>query len=148
MEQHSSFSELLSSFGLSREDCGRTVSDAHAECISRKCCKHWKKLPSHLGLDTIVVDDISSGQGDEETKRHNFFLKWKETKGSGATYRALINALLVIDCREDAEKVCDILKDPVGSTSPPSPTQPPPPKRVCAIIIEGSWFHISGGAAN
>ena len=45
----------------------------------------------------------------------SFFSKWKEAKGSGATYRALISALLKIKCVEDAEGVCELLKN-----SPPS----------------------------
>ena len=47
---------------------------------------------------------------DEDEKRATFFAKWKEAKGSDATYKALISALLEIGCAEDAECVCKLLK--------------------------------------
>lgn len=108
---HPSIPKLLCHYELTKESCSKPVCDAHLECISRSCCKYWKKLPAHLGLETIVADDIDQSQGDEGTKRHNFLCRWKEIKGTSVTYNQLLNALLKIDCAQDAEKVCAILKD-------------------------------------
>ena len=65
-----------------------------------------------------VVPDIDQGPGGEDEKRRNFFFKWRDTKGSGATYKTLISALLEIDCREDAENVCKLCIQ----SSEPSPS--------------------------
>ena len=67
-------------------------------------------LPSHLGVPQIYVHDINRNSTEESERRSNFFFGWKELKGSAATYKALITALLDIDCREDAEGVCRFLK--------------------------------------
>ena len=47
---------------------------------------------------------------DEGEKRREFFLGWKEKKGSGATYGCLIRALLKIKSRQDAESICKLLQ--------------------------------------
>ena len=91
---------------LTEKDCSKQVSDIHLESISSSCCKYWKKLPAHLELETMVADDIDSNYKEEEIRRFKFLLRWKEIKGSGATYSKLIIALLKIKCLEDAEKVC------------------------------------------
>lgn len=98
---------------------GDQISDDHLEKISRSCCEKWKSLPAHLELDTIVASDIDKKQKDEEEKRHDFFKKWKRTKGSAATYGKLISALEKIDCKDDAEKVHKIMS--TKTESPPIP---------------------------
>lgn len=113
-EAHTLLTELMKEYGLTERDCNKPVSDNHVECISRSCCKHWKFLPAHLELETITAEDSDRKHSDPEAKRYDFFLKWKEIKGSGATYKQLIVALLKIDCRQDAEAVCNVLK---GSSS-------------------------------
>ena len=118
----STFRELMEHFKLAEKDYDKQVGDSHLECISRSHCEHWKRLPAHLGVDPIVAKDIDSGQGDEAAKRHNFFSTWKEKKGSGATYKQLITALLKVDCRQDAESVCEMLKDSVQPLSGAQPT--------------------------
>ncbi len=50
-----------------------------------------------------------SHKGEKE-KRHTFLIKWREVKGSEATYRNLIQAL-TIESVEDAEEVCELLLD-------------------------------------
>ena len=63
-----------------------------------------------------MADDIELSPGDEGTKRHRFLKRWKEIKGSAATYAQLIEALLQIDSAQDAEKVCAVLKDSISTT--------------------------------
>ena len=99
-------------YGLSEEDLSVAVSEKDLERIARSCCKDWKSLPTHLELETILVEDIEKSQAhDEREKRHNFLRQWKRMKGSAATSKQLVSALLEIDSVEDAEKVCSILKD-------------------------------------
>ena len=56
------------------------------------------------------MEDIEKSKADEREKRHNFLRQWKRMKGSVATYKNLVSALLEINSIEDAEKVCIILK--------------------------------------
>ena len=57
-----------------------------------------------------MAEDIDKSQKGERENRHEFLLIWKEMEGSGATYKQLITALLKIKCRQDAEKLCEMLK--------------------------------------
>ena len=101
------------SCGLSEQYLSWAVSDKDLERISRSCCKDWKSLPTHLELETILVEDIEKSQADEREKRHDFLRQWKRMKGSAATYKQLVSALLEIESVDDAEKVCGILKESV-----------------------------------
>ena len=104
-------SEVMKTYNVPEKACHKKVTDKHLDMISRSCCKEWKSLPSYLGLETIVADDISRSGGREEEKRHGFLLKWRDIRGSRATYKHLIEALLDMKCVDDAEKVCKLLKD-------------------------------------
>ena len=72
---------------------------------------NWRWLPAALDMEhpTIVVNDIERGKGHESDMRDHFFTVWKSEKGTDATYKALISALLRIDCRKDTEYVCGIV---------------------------------------
>ena len=124
MEESSEFLELIKKHKLSVEDCDKKVSGAHLEIISRSSCKHWERLPSHLEMNDIVVSDVRRTQIDEEGKRLEFLRKWREQKGSKATYKQLVLALLKIECRDDAEKVCEIIKKSPIQESPPALHEP------------------------
>lgn len=100
---------LLLLYGLKEEDCNRQISDRDIDVLSRSSCTKWRSLPTYLGMPSIIASDIARGPGSEEEKRSAFFQKWKHTKGSAATYRVLIGALLHIQCRDDAERVCDLV---------------------------------------
>ena len=102
-------SMLMERYSLSDDACSKQITDTHLEELSRTHCRHWRRLPSHLEMDSIVEHDVDSSSTDEGKRRHNFFMKWKERKGSDATYKALITALLKVDCRADAEYICKLL---------------------------------------
>lgn len=108
--------DLYNTYGLTDEDCDKKVSDRHLEKISRSLCKEWKRLYPYLGMTRIEVDDIVCKQDEESVKRHAFFLKWKE-KGSKATYKALLGALLEINSREDSEGICKLLLEQPSTLS-------------------------------
>ena len=117
MEEHPDLNSLMEDFQLSEEDCKLQVTDIYLEKISSTSCEKWRSLPPYLKMEKIVTKDIDrEHQGnDESEKRHTFFKKWKKTKGLKATYRSLINALLETKCREDAERVCELLKKHASS---------------------------------
>ena len=106
----SSVESLSISYHLTEEDVDKQITDKHIEVISRFRCRKWRFLYAHLDLASIGVEDIDHMQVDEDQKRSLFFTNWKEKKGSEATYKRLISALLTMECREDAESVCDLLK--------------------------------------
>ena len=86
------------------------ITDVHINEICGTHCDRWRDLPPYLELDRIVVNEIKRDYGDERERRKGFFSRWKERRGSRATYRSLIRALLRIGCREDAEHVCSVLR--------------------------------------
>lgn len=106
-----SLESLVDSYHLTEEDINKQITDGHVEDISRSLCGKWRSLPAHLELDPIVVGDIDYKQLEEGEKRSKFFTTWKRKQGSRATYERLISALLIIECTQDAESVCGLLKD-------------------------------------
>ena len=109
---------LIRQSRLTDEQCNKKVTDVHLDKISHVSHCQWRRLPPYLEMKTSVVTDIDQGPGGEDEKRQNFFFKWRDTKGSGATYKTLICALLEIECREDAENVCRLCTQ----SSEPSPS--------------------------
>ena len=112
--------ELIASYHLAEKDTDKQITDEHIEVISRTSCSQWKSLPAHLGLPLITARDIDRGPGDEREKRNTFLTTWKAMNGSKATYKKLISALLKIECREDAESVCELLKNADSMQQPES----------------------------
>ena len=108
--ENPSISELLKKCQLSNK---KPVSAEHLERLSRSGCKEWKSLPAHMDLEDIVAEDIDKSKKTEREKRHEFLLKWKDMKGSDATYEQLVKALLKIKCVQDAETVCQMLKESI-----------------------------------
>ena len=96
---------MAEQYGLADGYGDQPVTDEHLEIISRSCCKKWKSLPAHLELEDIVAEDIDKTQKGEREKRHDFLREWKSMKGSKATYKKLIAALLKIKCKDEAEKL-------------------------------------------
>ena len=108
------FCSLREAYELTEQDCTRPIKDADLESISHSHCTYWRKLPTHLGVDKIIINDIDRSQlGSEEAKRSDFFSQWKNSRGSDATYKQLVVALLEINCRQDAEDVLKILKQSI-----------------------------------
>ena len=103
---------LIANYGLG-DDVNDQIKDNHVEMISRSYCGKWKRLPSYLNMESVIVDDIDYLAIDEDEKRLKFLSTWKTTKGSDATYEKLISALLKIERVNDAEGVCRILQQDV-----------------------------------
>ena len=106
---------LSKQYKLKKEDVGKKISDIHLDKISHSCCSQWKRLPPYLDMERISEDE----------KRSSFFSKWVDEKGSDATYGKLISALLKMECKNDAEKVCELIQPVL--TTPPKLSQSPQP---------------------
>ena len=144
------FEELVTKLGLSEKEYNLPIGDEHLETISRKSCKKWKNLPAHLDLKTIVAEDIAKEGGTEQEKRYNFLRQWQEIKGSEATYKRLITALLEINCMQDAETVCSTIKtdavktdhdQPPDHSEPPDHAQPPSASNATSAQHNASASH-------
>ncbi len=112
MSYSSNPGELLQRFQLSEDDVLQRVSDIHIQEIS--CAKHiqWWLLPAVLIMENpnTIVKDIERERKSEKEMRIAFFSEWQRQKGSDASYKALISALLCIGSKEHAEYVCELLK--------------------------------------
>lgn len=106
-------------YDLTEERCNRRISEIHIGDISRSICRKWRSLVAYLGLKEIVISDIEHEAVGEEERRCNFFTLWRNEKGSEATYKVLIGALLDIKCRSDAEYVCQLLMHTSEHPQPP-----------------------------
>lgn len=100
---------LLRKCKLKDQDLEKQITEKHRDKISRTCCTKWKCLPPYLGIEPIVKHDIDCDSSEEVVKRSKFLSQWNEKKGSDATYKKLIHALIEIDCVADAERVCELL---------------------------------------
>lgn len=99
-------SDLVKLYGLTATArSSRSISTTFPSPFART---GW---PSRLGLPIILRSDIERNFNfkTEQEKRVAFFSQWKGMKGSEATYRNLISALLGINKMEDAEGVCGLL---------------------------------------
>ena len=97
-------------YHLTEEEVSIKITDRHIVDISISLCTKWKFLPAYLGLAANIAKDIDRKPVNEEEKRLTFLTTWKEKKGSEATYKSLIGALLDIECRDEAGSVCELLK--------------------------------------
>ena len=109
---HTDLSSILQQCHLSEGDVLQPVRDIPLQEISRSHCRKWRSLPVALDMENhLIWEDIEREVGDEEGRRNRLFSRWQSEKGADATYKKLINALLVIGCRQDAEYVCGLLKN-------------------------------------
>ena len=102
---------------LAEQDLDKKISDLHLDEIAQARCIKWKLLPSRLGLEGVVAQDIDTDFSREFDKRREFFKQWKQIKGFEATYRSLVRALLDIKQRDNAEYVCELIRQTVTDTS-------------------------------
>ena len=106
-----SVDSLMEDYKLTEGVFNAQVTDKHRVDICRSCLGKWRSLPPSLKMLDITADNIDKSNLDEEDKKIEFLKKWKQIKGSSATYRNLVCALLEISCKEDAEFVCKLLQD-------------------------------------
>ena len=99
----------------SLDDLDKIITEIHCDKISRNIGLQWRRLPAYVGLESeTLINDIDKLSIGEEDKRGKFLSKWKERKGSDVTYKNLIEALVEMGCRNDAEHVKELVR-PVTS---------------------------------
>ena len=135
LDEETAFLQLMSLYGLTEEHHNQQVSNIHLQELTCSGCERWKFLPPYLELENIVADDIDKSHEDPGTKRYKFLLKWKDMKGFQATYRQLINALLKTKCRQDGEKLCEMLKKDVIQHQLPTAIAGAPPHHAGQLPI-------------
>ena len=111
--------QLLEQYGLTETDCSKLISDTHLDSISHSCCAGgaWKGLTTHLEMDRAVAKDIDRRNAEDGEKRNIFLHKWRQMKGSKATYTKLVSAMLKIEHKLDAEKVLKLLQVSTSSST-------------------------------
>ena len=79
-------------------------SVAHLLIVAKKGKFDWKVVGRRL-LDPQDIDDIDRDERSEQSKRDTMLLRWKELKGSCATYKALMGVFEEIGNHHGAEMV-------------------------------------------
>ena len=103
--------QVIRRHGLSDEVLNHEISDIHVDKISRSSCKMWRHLYPYLELDEIIIGDVERDYSAEAERRKGLINRWRAIKGSEATYKTLVYALLKISQLQDAENVCKLLAD-------------------------------------
>ena len=100
--------EVRISLDLLEQKC----SDEHLKSIS--LFLDWRSVAPHLGLSERDIEAIEVENRRELERSLKVLQKWKRMFGYTATFRKLVEAILVVRNAEDAEKVCRLLKTPAG----------------------------------
>jgi hypothetical protein len=111
--------DLMKNYDLSEDYCNKEISDVHASgiCLLLRRCSKWQLMVPILGMKEDEVNGTEHTLLNEDERRQNIILKWRKKHGCEATFRALINALIKIECHEDAEEVCKFLKETIAEPS-------------------------------
>ena len=115
--------DLMKIHGLTDDDCNCEIKKVHLQEISCALCERWRELPACFKMPKITSKDIERDFKSEKERRRAFLFQWRDRDGSAATYKRLISALLDINCRDDAEGVCKLLKTSSDSQEKYSPAQ-------------------------
>lgn len=107
---------LLLKYELAAKDCDVEISNKHLDKISSSCNLPYERLSPYLEMEQVCAQDIKQDENSGLERRLAWLKKWKKIKGSAATYRALILALLEIEYKDDAEKICIWLKTSNSAT--------------------------------
>ena len=70
----------------------------------------WEALARRLGFLAVEIEAFDNGNRKSSEKVFRMLIAWKQREGSGATYRALYDALYhpFIDRKDLAEEFCCI----------------------------------------
>ena len=99
-------STFLNRYRLQSADIDVKIHDKHVDKLAKICFNNWKELYS-LRMKAKDIEIIETNKSEAKAKL--FLCTWKQRNGTDATYKCLIDALLEIEHREDAESVCEIL---------------------------------------
>ena len=103
--------EILKEVGIYPEKLDERISDDHL-CEIALFITSWRTVASYLDLD---LDAIEQKGKSEQDKRLKALKIWKGKFGFKATYRKLVEVLLLLAMADVAEKVCHLLKGTCNS---------------------------------
>ena len=112
MEPPPTLEDLVRKVRISLDVLEQKCSDEHLKSISLYL--DWRSVAPHLGLSERDIEDIEIENRRESERRLKVLQKWKRMFGYTATFRKLVEAILVVRNTEDAEYVCRLLKTPAG----------------------------------
>ena len=132
-----SMENVLTQYELTEDDCMKKITDKDLDSICNTCSFPYGRMAPHLKVEQACAEDIKQDTNlrSESDRRSSLLKKWKQSKGSEATYKALLSALLGIERREDAEVICKLLKDSKSAT--PASTHRIPDTDVPATASSG-----------
>lgn len=78
------------------------------EHLSKKISVDWRTLGRRLSFDEADLQEFDRGHEEISEKAYALLLRWKQRKGSDATYRVLNNALreTLVDRTDLAQEFC------------------------------------------
>ena len=86
------------------------ISNEHITDVSLFLPK-WEQVANQLGVDQLQIDDIKQEPGiDIVTRNHRVLTAWKNAKYRLATYRRLVEVLDKLKEVENADKVCELIR--------------------------------------
>ena len=102
-------SDLLKHCGLDEDNLDKEITEDCFHEISRSL-SDWRLLAPPLLTEEEVEAIENDNYRNEELKRKAFLKRLKQKSSIKATYRVLVDALLRVERREDARKLCELLK--------------------------------------
>ena len=94
---------LLEDFSLTKSDLNKAIDDAVFLSLG---LNFSYSLGIHLGLFESDIKAIENDHKSDQDRVVALFWKWRERKGSDATYLSLMNVLIECENQEAAEKLC------------------------------------------
>ena len=83
------------------------VSDELLSDLSKRLPLAWRRVGIKLGCTQTQMDSIEIDYPRVEDRTMRMFRRWSQDKGSAATRKELVRALLAADCTGEAEFVCN-----------------------------------------
>ena len=114
-----SYNDLLTRHGVQRSDMADKIHHTQLMEIS-PILDQWEMLGRSLGLDNSDIVSIKRERDTGEEKRDKMLQRWKQRRGSAATYEELTTALLRIRKTDLAEIVISMRLSLAMSTLPAS----------------------------
>ena len=101
--------KLLKETKIRPERLNECISDDHL-CKIALFLTSWRKVAPYLKLSENDLDDVERECKDEQVKRLKALQKWKSKFAFEATYKKLVEVLLLLAMADVAEKICCLLK--------------------------------------
>ena len=101
--------ELLKETKICHEKLNQSTSNERL-CDIALILTSWRTIAQYLGLSKTDVDAVEQDGKNEQDKRLIALQRWKGKFGFKATYKKLLEVLLLLSMADVAEKICHLLK--------------------------------------